>query len=367
MRAVARALVARTKSNVEPIYTKQPKLVVGALALVAGVIWLAGQSAGGAGAGTAAGDIGVCWLRTGINSSNAAHELSSVAVAAATLRRYDASWRAASTSTLTRKTRSALDALAKPWGEADLILVLLAPKPDQAPRGALATATRRGPGFPRAAILAMASSPFGSTPFLTTALPCAKHASETLRQMSKAAASADVTRTREGAHAGGAFGAGGAGAAAHPRQRQQRRAARAWAGAHSGDDGDDGGSIAMPWRVRAASWSPSRGSRPLCGFFAAPRGRNIREARKDRGIREGSARCALGRQRAEIAAAAGRPPRPLFHPLLARTVRQRNSNKKAARVAARLLASSPGCVRLRSRPLRAGVCRSSRRAYYDAG
>ena len=43
MRAVARALVARTKSNVEPIYKKQPKLVVGALALVAGVIWLAGQ------------------------------------------------------------------------------------------------------------------------------------------------------------------------------------------------------------------------------------------------------------------------------------------------------------------------------------
>ena len=51
MRAVARALVSRTKSNVEPIYKKQPKLVVGALALVAGVIWLAGQSAGGAGAG----------------------------------------------------------------------------------------------------------------------------------------------------------------------------------------------------------------------------------------------------------------------------------------------------------------------------
>ena len=51
MRAVARALVARTKSNVEPIYKKQPKLAVGALALVAGVIWLAGQSAGGAGAG----------------------------------------------------------------------------------------------------------------------------------------------------------------------------------------------------------------------------------------------------------------------------------------------------------------------------
>ena len=31
MRAVARALVAQTKSNVEPIYKKQPKLVVGAL------------------------------------------------------------------------------------------------------------------------------------------------------------------------------------------------------------------------------------------------------------------------------------------------------------------------------------------------
>ena len=92
MRAVARALVARTKSNVEPIYKKQPKLVVGALALVAGVLWLAGQSAGGgAGAGGAAGDIGICWLRTGINASNAAHGLSAVAVAAATLRRYDAS------------------------------------------------------------------------------------------------------------------------------------------------------------------------------------------------------------------------------------------------------------------------------------
>ena len=90
MRAVARALVARTKSNVEPIYKKQPKLVVGALALVAGVLLLAGQSAGGAGAGTAAGDIGVCWLRTGINASNL-HELSAVAVAAATLRRYDPS------------------------------------------------------------------------------------------------------------------------------------------------------------------------------------------------------------------------------------------------------------------------------------
>ena len=44
MRAVARALVSRTKSNVEPIYKKQPKLVVGALALVAGVIWLRGKA-----------------------------------------------------------------------------------------------------------------------------------------------------------------------------------------------------------------------------------------------------------------------------------------------------------------------------------
>ena len=77
--------MSRTKSNVEPIYKKQPKLVVGALALVAGVIWLAGQSAGGAGAGGAAGDIGICWLRTGINASNAAHELSAVAVAAVVL------------------------------------------------------------------------------------------------------------------------------------------------------------------------------------------------------------------------------------------------------------------------------------------
>ena len=47
MRAVARALVARTKSNVEPIYKKQPRLVFGGFALIAGVIWLAGQSAGG--------------------------------------------------------------------------------------------------------------------------------------------------------------------------------------------------------------------------------------------------------------------------------------------------------------------------------
>ena len=125
MRAVARALVARTKSNVEPIYKKQPKLAVGALALVAGVIWLAGQSAGGAGGSGAAGDIGICWLRTGINASNALHELSAVAVAAATLRRYDASMaRCLYVDIDAEKTRSVLDALAKRLGE----------KPDLVPR-----------------------------------------------------------------------------------------------------------------------------------------------------------------------------------------------------------------------------------------
>jgi hypothetical protein len=180
MRAVARALVARTKSNVEPIYKKQPKLVVGALALVAGVIWLAGQSAGGAGAGTAAGDIGVCWLRTGINASNAANELSAVAVAAATLRRYDASLaRCLYVDIDAEQTRSVLDALAKRLGEKpDLVSrVLPAPRLQAKRLAALATAdegARRRVTSRASRILAMASPPFGSTLFLDDdALPSA--------------------------------------------------------------------------------------------------------------------------------------------------------------------------------------------------
>ena len=180
MRAVARALVARTKSNVEPL-NKQPKLVVGALALVAGVLWLAGQSTGGARAGGAAGDIGICWLRTGINSSNAAHELSAVAVAAATLRRYDASMaRCLYVDIDTEKTRSVLDALAKRLGEKPDLVPRVLPAPRlPAKRLAAAIAAFDEEAGRRLAsrasrILAMAAPPFGSTLFLDDdALPSA--------------------------------------------------------------------------------------------------------------------------------------------------------------------------------------------------
>ena len=191
MRAVARALVARTKSNVEPIYKKQPKLVVGALALVAGIIWLAGRSAGGAGAGGAAGDIGICWLRTGINASNAAHELSAVAVAAATLRRYDASTaRCLYVDIDAEKTRSVLDSLAKRLGEKPDLVPRVLPAP-RLPAKRLAAAIAafdeeagRRITSRASRILAMAAPPFDSTLFLDDdALPCAKHASETLRRL----------------------------------------------------------------------------------------------------------------------------------------------------------------------------------------
>ena len=284
MRAVARALVARTKSNVEPIYKKQPKLVVGALALVAGIIWLAGRSAGGAGAGGAAGDIGICWLRTGINASNAAHELSAVAVAAATLRRYDASTaRCLYVDIDAEKTRSVLDSLAKRLGEKpDLVpRVLPAPKlPAKRLAAAIAAfdeeAGRRITS--RASrILAMAAPPFGSTLFLDDdALPCARHASETLRQMSKAAASADVdVAMASGAHARGAFGAGGAGAAASSAAAAAaaRCAVACGAEAIMGDDGDDGGfDRDAPGACDACQLAARAAARDRCaGLSAAPR------------------------------------------------------------------------------------------------
>ena len=283
MRAVARALVARTKSNVEPIYKKQPKLVVGALALVAGVVWLAGQSAGGgAGAGTAAGDIGVCWLRTGINAST--HELSAVAVAAATLRRYDASLaRCLYVDIDAEKTRTVLDALAKRLGEKpDLIpRVLPAPKlPAKRLAAAIAAfdeeAGRRLTS--RASrILAMASPPFGSTLFLDDdALPCARHASETLKQMSKAAASADVdVALVSRSHARGAFGQGGAGAAASSAAAAAAARCATACGAETimGDDGDDGGfDRDAPGACDACQLAARAAARDRCaGLSAAPR------------------------------------------------------------------------------------------------
>jgi hypothetical protein len=73
---------------------------------------------------------------------------------------------------------------------------------------------------------------------------CARHASETLKQMSKAAAQADVdVALASGAHARGAFGAGGAGAAASSAAAAAaaRCAVACGAEAIMGDDGDDGG------------------------------------------------------------------------------------------------------------------------------
>jgi hypothetical protein len=282
MRAVARALVARTKSNVEPIYKKQPRLVVGALALVAGVIWLAGQSAGGAGAGGAAGDIGICWLRTGINA-NASHELSAVAVAAATLRRYDPSLaRCLYVDIDAEKTRTVLDALAKQLGEKPNLVprVLPAPKLPAKRLAALATAdegaTRRITS--RASrILAMAAPPFGATLFLDDdALPCARHASETLKQMSKAAAQADVdVALASGAHARGAFGAGGAGAAASSAAAAAAARCAVACGAETimGDDGDDGGfERDAPGACDACQLAARAAARDRCaGLSAAPR------------------------------------------------------------------------------------------------
>ena len=284
MRAVARALVARTKSNVEPIYKKQPKLVVGALALVAGIIWLAGRSAGGAGAGGAAGDIGVCWLRTGINSSNAAHELSAVAVAAATLRRYDASTaRCLYVDIDAEKTRSVLDSLAKRLGEKPDLVPRVLPAP-RLPAKRLAAAIAafdeeagRRITSRASRILAMAAPPFGSTLFLDDdALPCARHASETLRQMSKAAASADVdVALASGAHARGAFGAGGAGAAASSAAAAAaaRCAVACGAEAIMGDDGDDGGfDRDAPGACDACQLAARAAARDRCaGLSAAPR------------------------------------------------------------------------------------------------
>ena len=284
MRAVARALVARTKSNVEPIYKKQPKLVVGALALVAGVIWLAGRSAGGAGAGGAAGDIGICWLRTGINASNAAHELSAVAVAAATLRRYDASTaRCLYVDIDAEKTRSVLDSLAKRLGEKPDLVRRVLPAP-RLPAKRLAAAIAafdeeagRRITSRASRILAMAAPPFGSTLFLDDdALPCARHASETLRQMSKAAASADVdVAMASGAHARGAFGAGGAGAAASSAAAAAaaRCAVACGAEAIMGDDGDDGGfDRDAPGACDACQLAARAAARDRCaGLSAAPR------------------------------------------------------------------------------------------------
>ena len=284
MRAVARALVARTKSNVEPIYKKQPKLVVGALALVVGVIWLAGQSASGAGAGGAAGDIGVCWLRTGINATNAAHELSAVAVAAATLRRYDASTaRCLYVDIDAEKTRSVLDSLAKRLGEKPDLVPRVLPAP-RLPAKRLAAAIAafdeeagRRITSRASRILAMAAPPFGSTLFLDDdALPCARHASETLRQMSKAAASADVdVAMASGAHARGAFGAGGAGAAASSAAAAAaaRCAVACGAEAIMGDDGDDGGfDRDAPGACDACQLAARAAARDRCaGLSAAPR------------------------------------------------------------------------------------------------
>ena len=283
MRAVARALVSRTKSNVEPIYKKQPRLVVGALALVAGVIWLAGQSAGGAGAGGAAGGIGVCWLRTGINASNA-HELSAVAVAAATLRRYDPSLDRCLYVDIDADTaRNALDALAKQLGEKpDLVpRVLPAPKLPAKRLAAAIAAFDEDAGRRLASrasrILAMAAPPFGSTLFLDDdALPCARHASETLKQMSKAATSADVdVAFSSGAHARGAFGAGGAGAAASSAAAAAaaRCAVACGAEAIMGDDGDDGDfDRDAPGACDACQLAARAAARDRCaGLSAAPR------------------------------------------------------------------------------------------------
>ena len=284
MRAVARALVSRTKSNVEPIYKKQPKLVVGALALVAGVIWLLGQSAGGAGAGGAAGDIGICWLRTGINASNAAHELSAVAVAAATLRHYDSSMaRCLYVDIDAEKTRSVLDALAKRLDEKPNLVPRVLPAPRlPAKRLAAAIAAFDEDAGRRLAsrasrILAMAAPPFGSTLFLDDdALPCARHASETLRQMSKAAAQADVdVALVSGAHARGAFGLGGAGAAASSAAAAAAARCAVACGAieNTNDDGDDGGfNRDAPGACDACQLAARAAARDRCaGLSAAPR------------------------------------------------------------------------------------------------
>jgi len=284
MRTVARALVARTKSNVEPIYKKQPKLVVGALALVAGVIWLAGQSASGAGAGTAAGDVGVCWLRTGINVSNALHELSAVAVAAATLRRYDASMaRCLYVDIDAEKTRSVLDALAKRLGEKPNLVPRVLPAP-RLPAKRLAPAIAafdedagRRITSRASRILAMAAPPFGATLFLDDdSLACARHASETLKQMSKAAASADVdVAFVSGAHARGAFGAGGAGAAASSAAAAAAARCAVACGAieNTNDDGDDGGfDRDAPGACDACQLAARAAARDRCaGLSAAPR------------------------------------------------------------------------------------------------
>jgi hypothetical protein len=284
MRAVARALVARTKSNVEPIYKKQPKLVLGALALLAGVLWLAGQSAGGAGAGGAAGDIGICWLRTGINASNAAHELSAVAVAAALLRRYDPTTaRCLYVDIDAEKTRTVLDALAKRLSEKPDLIPRVLPAP-RLPAKRLAPAIAafdedagRRLASRASRILAMAAPPFGSTLFLDDdALPCARHASETLKQMSKAAASADVdVALASGAHARGAFGAGGAGAAASSAAAAAAARCAVACGAieMNGDDGDDGGfDRDAPGACDACQLAARAAARDRCaGLSAAPR------------------------------------------------------------------------------------------------
>ena len=233
-------------------------------------------------AGGFAGDVGVCWLRTGINASNA-HELSAVAVAAATLRRYDASMARCLYVDIDADTaRNALDTLAKRLGEKrDLVpRVLPAPKLPAKRLAALATAdkdARRRITSRASRILAMASPPFDSTLFLDDdSLPCARHASETLKQMRKAAASADVdVALASGAHARGAFGAGGAGAAASSAAAAAAARCAVACGAieNTNDDGDDGGfDRDAPGACDACQLAARAAARDRCaGLSAAPR------------------------------------------------------------------------------------------------
>lgn len=180
MHAAARDLIAAAKK--QPQLTaavaaakKQPKLVAGALAV--GLVWLLSQSQ----RPPAVPAVGVCWIRTGLNASNAARDLSAVAVAAATLRRYDPSVPRCLFADIDQETTSAtLDALAKQLGEKPnlVLLVLAAPRLPNKRLAAVFAAVDEAAGHRFAAatsrLLALAAPPFGATLFLDDdALPCA--------------------------------------------------------------------------------------------------------------------------------------------------------------------------------------------------